>query len=150
MNNRKFVRKLYFDNYAKAHEVFGDLLNDIFYDVSEYKDAYNLRINVRAKVNGYNTLGSYFKNSFNHGVFYIWSNKVITNCGFIVYFYDDRFEVCETDFHDNKFLSLMKPKYQKRYIAEMYKMFGEPYKKHYQELLQEKRKKLEEETQFLK
>ena len=44
----------------------------------------------------------------------------------------------------------MKPEYQKRYVSEMYKMFGEPYKKHYQEIIQEKRNKLEEEAEFVK
>ena len=150
MNNRKFVRKLYFVYYAKAHVVLGDLLSKIFYDVNEYEDGFNIKIDVSEKFNDkYNTLGSYFKNEFNQGICNIWPDMVITNCGFTVYFYDDRFEVCDTESHEHKFLSLMKLKYQKRYIVEMYKMFGEPYKKHYQELLQEKRNKLEEEAQFL-
>jgi len=153
MNNREFVSKLYFDKKFKdLLSTYGEILGKIFDNVKEYKDAYNIAtIIVNEEFNGkYKTLGEYFKNNRVHGIFNVWPEKIITNAGFDIYLYDDRLVVVDTEFNDNIYSSLMKPEYQKKYVAEMYKIFGEPYKKHYKELIQEKRSQLEQEAEYLK
>jgi len=153
MNRNKFTSQLYFELAKKGKhpfDIYGDIFSKIFYDVKEYERwPSTIKIN-QAYGDKYNTLGEVFGKSHQHGIFNTWPNEIITNLDFNIVLYDDGFEVCDIEFHNTKIPSLMKPEYQKRYVSEMYKMFGEPYKKHYQEIIQEKRNKLEEEAEFVK
>ena len=154
MQRDKFTDKLHFELSEEAEhpfDIYGDILSKIFYDVKEYKDKFNIEtINVKKQFFGnYDTLGEYFQQKPWHGIFNTWPDHIITDAGFCVYLYDDKFEVRDIEDYDEKYISLMEPKYQKRYVAEMYKIFGEPYKKHYQEIIQEKRNALEKEAGFI-
>ena len=157
MQRNKFTSKLHFELAEKGkhpYDIYGDILSKIFYDVKEYKDRFNDgTINVKDQFGSkYDTLGEYFQKAYMHGIYATWPKKIITygNADFLIYLYDDKFVVRSLEHYDCVYISLMKPKYQKRYVAEMYKMFGEPYKKHYQEIIQEKRNALEIEAEFIK
>ena len=150
MQRNKFTSKLYFELSEKGEhpfDIYGDILSKIFYDVKEYEYGLGTR-NIKKRF-GYDTLGEYFQQKPWHGIFNTWPEHIITNAGFCVYLYDDKFEVRDTGDYKRKYIALMEPKYQKRYVAEMYKIFGEPYKKHYQEIIQEKRNALEKEAGFI-
>ena len=154
MDKNVFIKQLFVDSYQKGKqaEIYGELLSKIFCDVYEYEDVFNKElISVQKKFNGmYISLGQYFKEHKTHGIMGILPEQIITHCGLVITLYDERFEVRDID--ENvylKYQSLMKPEYQKRYVNEMYKMFGEDYKKQYKMIMREHEKEDDEEAKYL-
>ena len=157
MEYTTFSEKLYqkfkksSNNDEENVKIYADLLGKIFYDVKEYNDSFNGKIQIKNEYEGkFKTLGEYFAKSEKNGIDIVTSNCVITNIHYIFHFYDNCFTIKGIAFNGHECSSLMKPKYQKRYIAEMYKMFGEPYKRQYKKIMAEKQKALKEEANFLK
>ena len=156
MEYTTFAKKLYekyniSNNDDQGVKIYADLLGRIFCDVKEYQDSFNGAINVKNEFAGeYKTLGEYFLKSDKNGIDIVTPTCVITNIHYVFHFYDDCFTMKDIAFNGHECSSLMKPKFQKRYIAEMFKMFGEPYKKQYQKIITEKQKALKEEANFLK
>ena len=151
MNRHLFTSKLYFKVAEKCKhpfDIYGVIFSKVFYDVRQYLSSFSTT-NINKDFGGkYNTLGEVFEKAHQHSIFNTWSNKIITNLGFNIILYDDRFEIENIESHE-KINSLMKPEFQKRYVAQMYNLFGEPYKKHFQEIINEKRKQVVEEATFL-
>ena len=154
MKKNEFTSKLYFEVSKKGKhpfDIYGEIFGKVFHDVRVYSGAFASRRNVSELTGGkYQTLGEFFEKAHQHGIFNTWPDTIITNLDFNICLYDAGFKVQDIEYHDELYQGLMKPEYQKRYILEMYKIFGEPYKKHYKEIIQEKRKRLEEEEEFIK
>ena len=60
---------------------------------------------------------------------------------YIIYFYDNKFLVdCMSSHQSFIAENLSSETYQKKYIKQMYKIFGNPYKKNYFDILQKEKK----------
>lgn len=153
---QKYVEKLFYGN-GKEHigidealKNFSKLLSNIFYDVEGYEyfnyDTVSNMTGGKAK-----NLKEVFssKEDPQRGIGLVFQHGVMTNVNFSIVFFDDRFVTKSIDFKV-ELPDLSKPKYQKRYVKEMYKMFGEPYRKHYKKIVHSQIKALEKEAEFIK
>ncbi len=70
-------------------------------------------------------------------------HDVVTVADFTIFLYDDGFVTLKWDNKNVIVKDLMLPKYQKRYIKELTKMFGIKYKMHYHKLLKPNQNKLD-------
>ena len=104
---------------------------------------------------GIETLGDLFTEKHTHcGIFNVYPSYLITFSRHVFELFDDKI-VVKSIYSDSQTLNeeakaLSSKKYQERYVKEMYKMFGEPYKKHYIKLINEKRQKLDEQEAYVK
>lgn len=151
-----FVEKLFYDEnhkeYDKATKInnFANLLSNVFYDVEGYEHmSYNTIREIMD--NDAKTLKDVFSAEFDEerGLHMIFPCAVMTKAFFSVMLYDEKMVVKSLDFK-NYLSDLSSSKYQKRYVKEMYKLFGEPYKKHYKDIMKSQIKELEEGLDYIK
>ena len=129
---------------------FANLLSNIFYDVDGY-DYFNYAT-VSDMTNGKaKNLKEVFssKEDPKRGIGLVFQHGVMTNVNFSIVFFDDKFVAKTTDFKV-ELPDLSEAKYQKRYVKEMYKLFGEPYRKHYKNIIHSQIRALEKEADYIK
>ena len=149
LSNKKFTHVLfyhYIDGGLLDSELIkikvSKILKNVFKDVEFFKIG-NENINISKKFGKeYKYLGQIFSEKFNesswskYGMYnkFLNGHDVLTVAGFKIYLYDDAFITLKDD--ENVIVKdLMLPKYQKRYVKELTKMFGIKYKMHYHKLL---------------
>ena len=151
-----FIEKLFFDenhkDYEKTKQIdnYANLLSEIFYDVEGYNHmAYNKIEDIMN--NGAKNLKEVFSPEFDEerGIHLMFPCATMTKAFFSVMFYDEKFVATSLDFK-TVLDDLSAPKYQKRYVNAMYKLFGEPYKEHYKKIMTSQIKELEEGLDFIK
>ena len=157
MDKNKFTEKLFQGDFPKGKNVnkkdniYGKILSQVFDGVTEYKDRQDGSVIKIADVFGgkYKDLGEYFMKHHQNGIYEVVHNSVITHSGLCIYLFDNKFIVLDLRHSYDRVSSLMKKTYQRKYVEQMYKIFGEPYKEHYQALIEEKINNLREEADLL-
>lgn len=162
MYNKMYVKKLFYKDLNSDFLVqrldketirknISSILSKIFYDVESFK--YNKKITIKDEFNGnFVYLGEIFTEKFNtyayakNGLINSFDNMQVTTIfGFNIKFFDDVFIVTTNNINDYFYVKdLMKQKYQKRYVEELYKIFGDDYKKHYLDIKTDKDKRIKE------
>ena len=153
---KMFIEKLYFDDnhkdYDKAKQIdnYANLLSEIFYDVEGYDYmSYNKIEDIMD--NGAKNLKEVFSSEFDkeRGIHLMFPSAIMTKALFSVLFFDEKFVAKSLDFK-SELEDLSAPKYQKRYVKAMYKLFGEPYKEHYKKIMTSQIKELEDGLDYIK
>lgn len=155
MDKNVFTEKLFLGDFPKGKKktenVYGKILSKVFEGVTEYQDKKDGSVINIAEVFGgkYKDLGEYFMKHHQNGIYEVSHNSIITHFGLYIYLFDNKFIVLDLRHSNDRISSLMKKSYQRKYVEQMYKIFGEPYKQHYQALIEEKINNLREEAEII-